>query len=90
MDDNGPQSKVDLNWSNVGLGFTFVAFDAMVSHSLGLGIGSALVTAAIRCVVQLALMALVLQNIFDAKNPYGVAGLAGTGPQNESLALADV
>lgn len=77
MEDGGPQSKVDLSWSNVGLGFTFVAFDAMVSHSLGLGVGSALVTAAVRCVVQLAVMALVLQYIFDAKNPYGVAGLAG-------------
>lgn len=75
MDDE-PQSKVDLQWSNVGLGFTFVVFDAIFSHTFGLGVGSSLITAAVRCVVQLGIMALVLQEIFDAKSPLAVAGLA--------------
>jgi hypothetical protein len=70
------ESNPHLTWENVGLGFLFIVFDAAVSTSLGLGVGRSLVTAALRCVVQLSLMALVLQKIFEAKNPWGVAGLA--------------
>ncbi|KAL5525567.1 hypothetical protein ACEPAG_6903 [Sanghuangporus baumii] len=56
-----PDSNTHLTWSNVALGFYFVVFDAVVSRSFGLG---------------LAIMALVLQKIFDAENPWGVSGLA--------------
>lgn len=76
--DGPADSKTHLTWANVGLGFAFVAFDAIISRIFGLGVGVPLVTAAVRCIIQLALMALVLQKIFDADNPWGVAGLAST------------
>lgn len=76
MDGGEPTERTHLTWANVGLGFTFVVFDAAISQGFGLGVGLPLVTAAIRCIIQLAIMALVLQKIFDAENPWGVAGLA--------------
>jgi len=76
MDDvpRGEQSL--LTWSNVALAFSFVAFDAVLSSVYRLEISSSLITAAVRCVIQLSIMALVLESIFKAKSPYGVAGLA--------------
>ena len=75
--DGPADSKTHLTWGNVGIGFAFIAFDAIISRFFGLGVGLPLVTAAVRCIVQLAIMALVLQKIFEAENPWGVAGLAG-------------
>lgn len=77
MDDPGSGAQTHLSWANVGLAFLFVAFDAGVSQSLGLGVGLPLITAATRCVIQLTLMSLVLAKVFEAENPWGVAALAG-------------
>ncbi|EKM48273.1 uncharacterized protein PHACADRAFT_214873 [Phanerochaete carnosa HHB-10118-sp] len=66
----------DLTWENVGLAFSFIAFNAVVSRVFQLGVGTSLVTAAVRCVVQLTLVSLVLQKVFEAKNPWAVAGIA--------------
>lgn len=74
--ESPPVAKTHLTWANVGLGFSFVLFDAVVSRVFGLGVGLPLLTAAVRCVVQLAIMALVLQKIFEAENPWGVSALA--------------
>lgn len=60
----------NLTWANVGLGLSFVIFNAAVSGFLGLGVGTSLVTAAVRCVIQLSVMALILQRIFDTENPW--------------------
>ncbi|CUA70582.1 UPF0014 membrane protein [Rhizoctonia solani] len=65
-----------LNWFNVGIGFCFVAADAVVSYGLGLGVGTSLVSAAIRCTVQLSIMALILQSVFEASSPWAVAGIS--------------
>lgn len=65
-----------LTWLNVGIGFTFVAVDAVVSYGLGLGIGTSLVSAALRCVVQLSIMGLVLQSVFETTSPWAVAGIS--------------
>lgn len=77
MDSPGGDSKTHLTWANVGLGLAFIAFDALVSHLCGLGVGVPLVTSAVRCIVQLSIVAIVLQKIFEANNPWGVAGIAG-------------
>ncbi|KAL4246435.1 UPF0014 family protein [Abortiporus biennis] len=74
--DRAPEATTHLTWSNVGLAFSFILFDAIVSRTYGLGVGSSLVTAAVRCVVQLSLVALVLQKVFEANNPWAVAGIA--------------
>lgn len=77
MDDPGSGAQTHLSWANVGLAFLFVAFDAGVSQSLGLGVGLPLITAATRCIIQLTLMSLVLAKVFESENPWGVAALAG-------------
>lgn len=44
---------------NVALGFSFICFDAVLSLTLGLGVGTSLVVSAVRCVLQLSVMSLV-------------------------------
>ncbi|KAH7884299.1 UPF0014-domain-containing protein [Phlebopus sp. FC_14] len=65
-----------LTWANVGLGFSFILLNALLSTSLNLGIGSSLVSAALRCIVQLAIVGLLLQKVFETHNPWAVAGIA--------------
>ncbi|EMD31484.1 hypothetical protein CERSUDRAFT_119707 [Gelatoporia subvermispora B] len=75
--DTGPrEDTTHLSWANVGLAFSFIVFDAVVSTTFNLGIGSSLVTAAVRCVLQLSVVALVLQKVFETNNPWAVAGIA--------------
>ncbi|KAF8577772.1 UPF0014-domain-containing protein [Ramaria rubella] len=73
---DAPESSNNLGWSSLALAFSFIAFDAFISLIFGLKIGTSLVTAAIRCVVQLSLMALVLKSVFQTNNPWAVAGIA--------------
>ncbi|KAG1814076.1 hypothetical protein EV424DRAFT_1415271 [Suillus variegatus] len=74
--DSAPTDSTHLDWGNVGLGFSFIIFNALISTSLQLGVGSSLLSAAIRCVVQLGLVALVLQKVFETNNPWAVGGIA--------------
>ena len=76
MDQPGT-GTTSLNWGNVGLAFSFIVFNALISTTYGLGIGSSLLSAAIRCVVQLSIVVLVLQKVFEANNPWAVAAIAG-------------
>lgn len=76
MDTDPGSSTTHLTWANVGLAFSFILFDAVVSMFFGLGVGSSLVTAAVRCVVQLSIVALVLQKVFETNNPWAVAAIA--------------
>ncbi|KAG6837244.1 hypothetical protein H0H93_012639 [Arthromyces matolae] len=66
----------NLTWANIALSFTFVLFDVGVSAFFGLGVEQGLLTAAIRCVAQLAVMAVLLHSVFSTNNPYAVAGIA--------------
>jgi len=68
--------KTHLTWFNVGIGFAFVLADAILSKGVGLGIGSSLLTAAIRCVLQLSVMGLVLKSVFETDSPWAVAGVS--------------
>ena len=75
--DQFPNDPVaDLGWSHVGFGLAFIVFNSVVSQALQLRLGSSLVIAALRCVVQLTLVATVLQRVFAAKNIWVVAGIA--------------
>ncbi|KAI0267831.1 UPF0014-domain-containing protein [Gloeopeniophorella convolvens] len=76
MDSSPPDAKTHLEWTNVALGLAFVALTALLSEGLQLGVGAALVSAALRCIVQLALVATVLQRVFAAQNAWAVAGIA--------------
>lgn len=74
--DGAPTDTTHLDWGNVGLGFSFILFNGLISTSLQLGVGSSLLSAAIRCVVQLGLVALVLQKVFETNNPWAVGSIA--------------
>lgn len=67
---------MDLGWNNVALAFSFILLDATISAVFGLAIGGSLLTAAIRCIVQLAVVASLLQKVFETDNPWAVAGIA--------------
>lgn len=91
MDGGGPgKSTEDLTWSNVGLAFSFILFDAVISKTFALGVGTSLVTAAVRCVVQLTVVAMILQKVFETNNPWAVAGIACEHPSKHApCVLAD-
>ncbi len=72
----GSPGAPTLSWLNVAVGLAFIAFDALLSLVLGLRIGSSLVVAALRCVLQLSVMALLLDRVFAADSVWGVAGIA--------------
>jgi len=63
----------DLQWSNVAIGMGFILFDVGVSTVFRLGVGVSLLVAALRCIGQLAVVATLLQQVFDNKNPWLVA-----------------
>ena len=76
---DGPSSlssNTNLTWASIVLAFSFIALGIIISIVLGLKIGASLATAAARCVFQLALLALVLESVYDAHDPWVVAGLA--------------
>lgn len=73
---DGSEPTTELGWTNVGLAFSFILFDVVVSKFFGLGIGGSLFTAAVRCVLQLAVVAILLQKVFETENPWAVAGIA--------------
>ena len=77
MDDgSSSSSNTHLTWSSIAFAFSFIALDIIVSYVFGLKIGASLVIAAARCVLQLALLALVLNRVYEANNPWVVAGIA--------------
>ncbi|KAH9978439.1 UPF0014-domain-containing protein [Russula vinacea] len=76
MDPLPNDPVADLGWSHVGFGLVFIVFNAAISRTLHLRLGASLVVAALRCVVQLTLVATVLQRVFAAKSIWAVAGIA--------------
>lgn len=74
--DDPNQPGVTLTWNNVALGFGFIIFDAILSGLLGLGIGTQLIIAALRCILQLSIMGLVLGKVFESNNIWAVFGIA--------------
>lgn len=74
----GNPDQTVLTPINVGIGLLFVVFDSLLSISFGLGIGGSLLVAAARCVLQLSVMALILDKVFESNNVWGVFGIAGT------------
>jgi ABC-type iron transport system FetAB permease component len=67
----------ELGWSHVGIGFSFIVVNSVISHVFHLHVGTSLAIAAIRCVLQLTVMATILQSVFATKNLWAVVGIAG-------------
>lgn len=76
MDTLPNHTVAELGWSHVGFGLGFIAFNSIISQALQLHIGASLVFAALRCVVQLTLVATILQQVFAAENFWAVVGIA--------------
>ncbi|KAI8062158.1 UPF0014 family [Gongronella butleri] len=70
MADASPSSGFDtaLPWYDVLVAATFIVVAASISFSLGLKLESQLIVASIRCVVQLTLMGLLLEDVFRINN----------------------
>lgn len=64
-----------LTWTHVGIGLLFLLLDASLSVFFQLGLSASIITAALRCIVQLSVMGLVLQKVFESDNPWAVAGI---------------
>jgi len=74
--DDAPSSGTPLlNWTNVAFGFSFILLDILLSVVLDMRLGGSLMIASIRCVLQLSLMGLVLQSVFNARNGWAVLGI---------------
>ncbi|KAH9481138.1 UPF0014 membrane protein [Psilocybe cubensis] len=74
--DEPTGDKAELAWANVAIGLGFIVFDVGVSTIFRLGVGISLLVAALRCIGQLAVVATLLQQVFDNKNPWLVALIA--------------
>lgn len=72
---SGPTPTDHLTWGNVFIAFCFLGADAIISIYLHLGISRSLLIAALRCVTQLYIMSLILDRIFAAQSPWGVAAM---------------
>ncbi|KAI1315013.1 hypothetical protein EDD11_001398 [Mortierella claussenii] len=68
-DCGGQKPMVELQWYHVAIASVLIIVNGILSIVLRLGLEKRLFIAAIRCIVQLTIMGLVLQNIFDAQNP---------------------
>ena len=66
-------SSSELTWMNVAISLAFVLFDIGISTIFRLGIELSLLIAGLRCVGQLALVATVLHEAFETKNPWLVS-----------------
>ncbi|KAF9578681.1 hypothetical protein BGW38_005408 [Lunasporangiospora selenospora] len=67
----GDKPMAELQWYHVAIASTLI-----LTNALGLRLERRMFISAIRCVVQLTIMGMVLQHIFDAKNPILVLMMA--------------
>ncbi|CAG8466932.1 14877_t:CDS:2 [Funneliformis mosseae] len=64
-----------LHWYHVGIASTFIIINGIISIWLGLHLEASLFVSSVRCVVQLTLMGLVLEDVFKADNPFIVLAM---------------
>jgi len=71
-----PEGNISLSWLEVGVAASLLLVNAVISLKLGLGIAKRIGTSAIRMTIQLAILGLVLKQIFELAQPAPVLGLA--------------
>ena len=72
----GTVSDISLSWTDVGIAAGLLAINALVSLLLKLGLAKQIGVSSIRMTIQLAILGLVLKQIFDLSMPAPVLGLA--------------
>ncbi|KAF5310787.1 hypothetical protein D9619_007997 [Psilocybe cf. subviscida] len=65
-----------LGWTNVSVALAFILFDVGLSTVFRLGLGVSLVVASGRCMGQLTVVATLLHEVFENRNPSAVALIA--------------
>ena len=80
----------ELTYLNVALAFGFIVLNVIFSYIFDLGVGVSLLVAGIRCVVQLAIMGVLLQKVFETENPWAVAAIACTLLEPKGLSLIGI
>jgi len=77
--------ETHLGWENLMIASAFILFNTLISNILKIGIGTSLLVSAIRCVVQLTVVATILQQVFAAEDKWAVAGIIGEWLSSRSL-----
>ncbi|KAI7878090.1 UPF0014-domain-containing protein [Lichtheimia hyalospora FSU 10163] len=72
---DGGRISANFTWWNVGVASSFILVNVIISIMMQLKLEIPLIVSSIRCILQLSVMGLILQDVFDAKNPYYVAFL---------------
>lgn len=70
------EGSISLSWFEVGVAATLLFINAIISLQLGLGIAKRIATSSVRMTIQLAILGLVLKQIFELAQPAPVVGLA--------------
>lgn len=71
-----PKGDISLSWFEVAVAATLLAINAIVSLQLRLDLAKKIVTSSVRMTVQLAILGLVLKQIFELSQAAPVLGLA--------------
>ncbi|KAJ2486051.1 hypothetical protein IWW37_005748 [Coemansia sp. RSA 2050] len=68
------QQQAPLTWLNVGIASLLLVINIAISTCLGLGLSRGFIVSAARCVVQLTVLGLFLNQLFLTKNPVYIFG----------------
>ena len=71
-----PPGDISLSWFVVGVAASLLLINAVISLQLGLGIAKRIATSSVRMTIQLAILGLILKQIFELAQPAPVLGLA--------------
>ncbi|KAI8143854.1 UPF0014 family [Fennellomyces sp. T-0311] len=75
LEGDGGRITATFTWTNVAVAASFILVNVAISTWMGLKLEGPLIISSLRCVIQLTIMGLILQDVFAARNPYYVAFL---------------
>ncbi|KAJ3196535.1 hypothetical protein HK101_008544 [Irineochytrium annulatum] len=73
-----PAPPDKLGWDNVAIGSSLILVNAAISIYFGLGLATSLAISTVRCIVQLTILGMILNTVFDHDTPGVVSLLALT------------
>ncbi|CAG8441814.1 7564_t:CDS:2 [Dentiscutata heterogama] len=68
-------NNIPLHWWNVAIASLFILVSGLISLWLGLRLERSLLISSVRCVIQLTIMGLVLEDVFKMRHPAVVLGM---------------